>query len=208
MISRNPLCLVVVSALAGVMFCAGCGNSEGLVSKTAEFRFDNRSVAVIPFKDSHHTYGESRDGMDLAMAVSQRLQATGAAVNVKDADRLAELLKGESARELGWEEVCNRIGVKVLLFGDLQQFTLRDSGVQLIVRGTCRIRLFVYDSDAKRTYTLSPTAVYHPESGAGLPESDMSADKLRGILLGKSARIIAYKFYDHEEKPPTTMPRY
>ena len=142
------------------------------------------------------------------MAVSQRLQATGAAVNVKDADRLTELLKGENARELGWQEVCKRLGVKVLLVGHLQQFTLRDSGVQLILRGTCRIRLFVYDSDTKITHALSPTAVYVPESGVGYMEGDMSEDKLRGKLLFKAAQIIAYKFYDHEEKPPTSLPRY
>jgi hypothetical protein len=219
MVSRTVVAVALLFLLGGMCVLCGCGPASAVVAvgtrlgadddvtRKAEYEFGSRSVVVVPFRDERHTYGESPDGMALAVAVTGELMRTNAVKNLKSAEPARALLDANNPDTVPWAEVAKQAGAQFVLTGDIQQFTLKDPKHIMIVRGTCKLNYFVYDAATNAVvYSARGVEVYYPERGAGIPENVIDPETLRSTLLAATAHKIVQKFYTYKEevRPPPT----
>ena len=219
MVSRTVVAVALLFLLGGMCVLCGCGPASAVVAvgtrlgadddvtRKAEYEFGSRSVVVVPFRDERHAYGESPDGMALAVAVTGELMRTNAVKNLKSAEPARALLEANNPDTVPWAEVAKQAGAQLVLTGDIQQFTLKDPKHIMIVRGTCKLNYFVYDAATNAVvYSARGVEVYYPERGAGIPENDIDPETLRSTLLAATAHKIVQKFYTYKEevRPPPT----
>ena len=198
-------CSAAGAALAGGV---RLGKKE-VVTYKAEYEIGRKPIVVIPFRDQRHTYYESRDGVDLATVVTGELIKRGAATDVKLDPQLQSAFEGQDPDRVVWADIGRKAGAELVLFGSLDRFTLKDPKTIGIVRGTAVVNFFIYDVKKDGlVYTKRGLEVYHPETGAGIAESDISSEKLRRILLAKTAMKIVQKFYTYKEKIRPPPARY
>jgi len=197
-------------AAAGAALAGGVRlSNKEVATYKAEYEIGKKPIVVIPFRDEGHTYYESRDGVDLATAVTGELIQRGAASNVKLDPQVESAFEGQDPSRVVWADIGKKAGAELVLFGILERFTLKDPKTIGIVRGTAIVDFFIYDvkKDAI-VYSKRGLEVYHPETGAGIAESDISSEKLRRILLAKTAMKIVQKFYTYKEKIRPPPARY
>ena len=205
---QNRVFPAAFALAVGVLLLTGCPGPETVTVKPA-YTIGPRSVVVIPFKDRMHTYCESRDGVDLAMAVTGELRKRGAATNVRPAGQVKALFPGQDLEVVGWATVGRKLGADLVLTGNLQRFTLRDPGHILLRRGTCILNLFVYEvKTGNIVYMEQGLSAYEPEFGPPIADSDISEEELRRKLITKMALKVVKKFYEHEERVGPRLPRH
>lgn len=205
---RNHVFPVVCVLVLGVLLVPGCSD-KGVVTRPPEYEIGPRAIVVIPFKDSMHTYYDSQDGVDLAMAVVGELRKRGAATNVKSADQAKVLFANQDLDGVGWAQVGRTLGADLVLTGNLQRFTLRDPGHIMLRRGTCILNYFVYDvKTGTVAYSEQGMSTYIPTFGPPIADSDMSEEELRQRLIATTALTLVKKFYEHQERIRATLPRH
>jgi hypothetical protein len=218
MVSRTVVAVALLFLLGGMCVLCGCGPASAIVAvgtrlgaddevtRKAEYEFGSRTVVVVPFRDERHTYGESPDGMDLAVAVTGEMIRNNAVKNLKSAEPVRELLRTSNPETVDWAEVARQAGAQLVLSGDIQQFTLKDPKHIMIVRGTCKLNYFVYDAAKNAVvYSARGVEVYYPDRGAGIPENSIdNLETLRSTLLAVTAQKVVQKFYTYKEvvRPP------
>jgi len=217
MVPRTVVVVALLLLVGGICVLCGCGPASALVAvgtrlgaddevtRKAEYEFGSRSVVVVPFRDEGHAYGESTDGMDLAVAVTGELMRSNAAKDLKSAEPARALLAANNSDTIPWAEVARQSGAQLVLTGDILQFTLKDPMHIMIVRGTCKLNYFVYDAAKNAVvYSARGVEVYVPERGAGIPQNDIEPETLRSTLLAATAHKVVQKFYTYKEvvRPP------
>ncbi|HUW56647.1 MAG TPA: hypothetical protein VMZ92_08435 [Planctomycetota bacterium] len=208
MVSRRHVFPAVLALVLGVLVPGGCSD-PGIVTRPPEYTIGPRAIVVIPFKDQMHSYYESQDGVDLAMAVVGEMRKRGAATNIKSADQVRALFPNQDLDTVGWGQIGRKLGTDLILTGNLQRFTLRDPGHILLRRGTCILNYFVYDVGTNTVaYAEQGLSTYIPEFGPPIADSDMSEEELRRRVIATTALKLVKKFYEYEERIRPTLPRH
>jgi hypothetical protein len=217
MIPRGVVAVALLFLLGGMCVLCGCGPASALVAagtrlgaddevtRNAEYTFGSRAVVVVPFRDDGHAYGESPDGMDLAVAVTGELMRSNAVKNIKSAEPARELLATNNPDTVPWAEVARQTGAQLVLTGNIQRFTLKDPLTIGLARGTCKLNYFVYDAAKNAVvYSARGVEVYYPDRGAGVAESSIDPETFRATLLAVTAHKVVQKFYTYKEpvRPP------
>ena len=205
---QNRVFLAAFALAVGALLLTGCSDRTTVTIAPA-YAIGSRSIVVIPFKDRMHAYYESRDGVDLAMAMTGELRKRGAATNIKSAGQVKTLFPGQDLDVVGWATVGRKVGADLILTGNLQRFTLRDPGHIMLRRGTCILNFFIYDvRTGTVAYMEQGLSTYVPEFGPPIADSDISEEELRKRLIANMALKVVKKFYEHEERIRPTLPRY
>lgn len=208
MVGRKGVFPAVFLFLAAALLLTGC-NPHKTVIREAQYDIGSRSMVVIPFRDEMHTYFESRDGVDLAMAVVGEMRKRGAATNMKPSHLVRAMFPGKDLEQVGWDAVGKKVGAGLILTGSIRTFTLKDPGHIMLRRGTCELDFFIYDVETGTIACVFPSlAVFYPERGGPIAASDIEEATLRRKLIAIAAHEVVKKFYAYEEKISPPPRRY
>ena len=175
----------------------------------AEFKIDGRSIVVIPFKDKRRGYFESRDGLDLSAAVMGELGSRpGVKAKVMDPQQVRLAFPNQRLEDVGWAKIGKQVGADLVMFGDIETFTLKRPGYIGVLQGNCRMKVYIYDVKDGTIPWSKTLQTWWPESGPPVAASDVEAGEFRQQLIAFTAFKLAQSFYNWEEKMRPPPRRY
>ena len=203
---------VVSGALALAALLAGAGGCAPFAWFVALFEQPVKVKAVfkppkgktmLVFVDnlSHWLDYEPVKG-ELTERLNKQLREHGIAAGTISHERLSEFIAATPRfNQLGVIEVGQRLGADIVLYVQIDKFSLKDDRVSPVWRGRFHVTVRVVDVKAGRIWPKGPGPGYVVPPVEIPARTDSSATygaHLAKIMAGKMADRVAKLFYDHE----------
>ncbi len=196
--------------LLSLVCLAAVGCQQDLIEP--EFDVNGKTMVVIPFKSWKDGYFDSKQGIDLAKAITLRvkLNADSEELKMVSMEELEKLDEQQDIRSMSWEELATELGADYVCIGEISDFETSLATDIGLMRGKMRCEVQVLDA------TRNNRLVFNEEDEFRYPDvqtnefigystlNKTEADIERG-LLASAARALALHFYSHfpdEAKKP------
>jgi len=187
-------CVIVV--LLVLLFLPGCPwFVDPYVEIEPQVPVVKKTVVVVPFSDAENTYFSSEDGNVLARLVVREIRKREPGAKIVDIDQLRAMYSGEELESVGWSAVGQSVRADYVLVGNIESFTLTDTGNANLYRSTLRLRLKVIE-------TTNGTVVWsasHPDATyrwpqVAVPVFDSTPEEFRAGALADAAQRVGNVF--------------
>ena len=186
---------VMVTALA--IGCEGMNTRPGEVIIQREVDLDNKTVAVIPFREYDGKYFESELGTLMTEKIRNQMRANMPKTRFASALPVRQKME-ESTEEMTLSQMGEAANADVVIVGRIKEFRTKDPGAIGYFRGTCELELTVYNVAGNVPIKKWTPTVYYPERGAGVSMTDLTEQQVHDNMVKYTADFIAKKFYTYK----------
>lgn len=195
---KAPMTLLALACAAG---CSLFG--EGPVDRVVTLK-DQERLLVLPFAEGQVAHLRSGPGVELARAVTRKLQAAEVEFQLVDFAVLRERMRYQEPEEFTVLQLAAEAQADVLATGTIKTLNLGEPGDIGVFRGTIEVDVVVTRvQGAKLLHQTTVRAEFPEQEGAdfGVPVGEELNDaRLREALMTRAAEEIAFLFYDHEPR--------